>query len=133
MDGRFDPLARLFVAGIAGGGPQLGVAAVGMKRVFGGKNEVAAIGGGKLELLCHAHGAIGGGLLAFAAEDAAAVVHCDLARAVVVADGDGTSRARVGSRTRVAPGGEVELRASAKLLDQARRNARIIGRRGADA
>ena len=104
-----------------------------MERVFGGKNEVAAIGGGKLEVAGAAHGAIGGGLLAFAAEDAAAVVHGDLTRAVAVADGDGPGWAGFGGGTRVAPGGEVELRASAELLGQARRNAGIIGRRGANA
>src|ERR1035437_4383324 len=82
LDGRFDPLAGILGAWAAGGRLQPGVAAIGMKRVFGGKNEVAAISGRKLELLGHAHWAYllsagGRGLLAFAAKDAATVIHGD--------------------------------------------------------
>ena len=107
--------------------------AVGVERIFGGKNEVAAIGGRKLEVPGHAHGSIGGGLLAFAAEDAAAIVHGDLTQTVAVADCDGPGRARVGGGTSVFPGSKVELRASAELIGEVRRDTWIIGRRGTNA
>src|ERR1035437_2685808 len=82
VDGRFDPLAGILGACAAGGRLQRGVAAIGMERVFGVKNEVAAISGRKLEMLGHAHwgyllSAGGRGLLAFAAKDAATVIHGD--------------------------------------------------------
>src|ERR1017187_7996529 len=104
-----------------------------MERVFIHMNPVSLIRGRKLELARHAHCAVGGGRLALATKDAAAIVHGDLPQAVVVKQGDGSSWAGLGSGARIAPDFEVELRASSKLLGKARRNARIIGSRGANA
>src|ERR1035437_254300 len=133
MDCRSNPLGGLFGAGAAGDRLQPGVCAIGMERVFGDMNQVAAIADSKLKLARHAHSAVGGGCLALATKDAAAIVHGDLPRAVGVLECDGSSGAGFGRGARIAPGFEVKLRASSKLLGKARRNARITGSRGANA
>src|ERR1035441_7977926 len=74
VDCRFDALAGFLGAWAAGGRLQPGVGSIGMERVFGCKNEVAAIRCRKLEAAGHAHGAYlpsAGArcLLAFAAID----------------------------------------------------------------
>ena len=130
LDCRFDSLAGFLGAGATGGRLQLGVAAIGAKRVFGRKNQVPAIRYRKLELLSHANRVFlpsaGGSLLAFTAKNAAAVIHGDFANTISITDSDGPCGACVSRGTRVAPCVEVELRAPAKLLSQVRREARII-------
>jgi hypothetical protein len=103
-----------------------------MEHIFGGKDEVAAIGGCELKLPGHAHRSIGRCLRAFTAKDASTEIYGDLAHAVAIADSYGTGRARVRRGTCVAPGVEVELRASPKLLGQASCNMRIIRRHRAN-
>ena len=125
------------MAWAACGQPQFGMGAIGTKPILRGENEVAAIGDRKLELPGHANRAYlpsagGRRLFAFAAKDAAAVIHSDRANAVFVTQGDGAGRTCRGRGARIAPEIEVKLRASAKLFGQMRRNARIIGSGGAN-
>jgi len=104
------------------------VAAIGLQIVIGGEHQLAAIGRRQFEFARHAHGAAAG-FGAFAAEDAASIIDGDAPRTIAVAHVDGSGGARLGRRSRVPPGREVELGTSAKLIGDARRDARIIGRR----
>src|SRR5258708_4029640 len=112
---------------------QLPMCAVGIQRVFSGKDEVTAIGSRQLKFLSDSHCLIGRSFRAQAAEDAHSVIDSDCPRVSAVVNRDCPGRTNLCATPRILPFFEIEAGPPTKVFGDLCRCAGICGRYDAGA